>query len=61
MAFLEKSLYADNPVIYTTNQKGMIEFIGTIRKFAPDQVFDIFNKYFRYGYDPVSLQDGFSR
>ena len=25
MAFLEKSLYADNPVINTTNQKGMIE------------------------------------
>ena len=46
MAFLEKSLYADNPVINTTNQKGMIEFIGTIRKFAPDQVFDIFHKYF---------------
>ena len=61
MAFLEKSLYADNPVINTTNQKGMIEFIGTIRKFAPDQVFDIFHKYFRYGYDPIALQDGFSR
>ena len=61
MAFLEKSLYADNPVINTTNQKGMIEFIGTIRKFAPDQVFDIFHKYFRHGYDPIALQDGFSR
>ena len=50
--FLEQSMYADNPVIDNTNQKGMIEFISILRKFAPNEIFDIFHKYYRLGFDP---------
>ena len=59
--FLEQSMYADNPVIDNTNQKGMIEFISILRKFAPNEIFDIFHKYYRLGFDPKALQDAFSR
>lgn len=59
--FLEQAMYAENPVVDTTNQEGMIEFISVLRKFAPDPVFDIFHKYYRLGYNPLFLQDAFSR
>jgi hypothetical protein len=59
--FLEQCLYADNPVIDSTNQKGMVEFISVLRKFAPNPIFDIFHKYYRFGGDPSAIQDAFSR
>lgn len=59
--FLEKSMYADNPVIDITNQDGMIEFISILRKFAPNPVFDIFHKYYRWKFDSSSLCDAFSK
>ena len=59
--FLEQSMYAEKPVIDNTNQEGMIEFISILRKFAPNEIFDIFHKYYRLGYDPKALQDAFSR
>lgn len=59
--FLEQALYADNPVIDSTNQQGMIEFISVLRKFATNPIFDIFHKYYRSGSEPVYLQDAFSR
>lgn len=59
--FLEQAMYADNPVIDTTNQQGMVEFISVLRKFATNPIFDIFHKYYRAGYDPLALQDAFSR
>jgi hypothetical protein len=59
--FLEQAMYAENPVIDTTNQSGMIEFISVLRKFASNPIFDVFHKYYRAGYDPLALQDAFSR
>lgn len=59
--FLEQSMYATSPVIDTTNQAGLIEFISVLRKFAPNPIFDIFHKYYRGEYNPVALQDAFSR
>lgn len=59
--FLEQSLYAENSIIDDTNQKGMIEFISILRKFAPNEIFDIFHKYYRLNYEPTALQDAFSR
>ena len=59
--FIEKSMYADDPVIDITNQQGMIEFISILRKFAPNPVFDIFHKYYRWKFDPNALCDAFSK
>lgn len=59
--FLENSMYAENPVIDSTNQAGMVEFISVLRKFAPNPVFDIIHKYYRSGHDSAALQDAFSR
>lgn len=59
--FLEQSMYAKNPVIDTTNNEGMIEFISILRKFAPNEIFDIFHKYYRLGYSPKPIQDAFSK
>ena len=59
--FLEQSMYANDPVIDNTNNSGMIEFISILRKFAPNEIFDIFHKYYRLGYDPKALQDAFSK
>lgn len=59
--FLEKCMYAENQVINSTDNKGMVEFISVLRKFAPNEIFDIFHKYFRSGEDPKFIQDAFSR
>ena len=59
--FLEKCMYAENQVINSTDNKGMVEFISVLRKFAPNEIFDIFHKYFRSGKDPKIIQDAFSR
>lgn len=59
--FLEKCMYAENPVIDSTDDMGMVEFISVLRKFAPNEIFDIFHKYFRSGEDPKIIQDAFSR
>lgn len=59
--FLEQCLYAENPVVDSTNQQGMIEFISTLRKFAKNPIFDLFHKYYRFGGDPAAIQDAFSR
>lgn len=59
--FLEKCMYTENQVINSTDNKGMVEFISVLRKFAPNEIFDIFHKYFRSGEDPKFIQDAFSR
>jgi hypothetical protein len=59
--FIEKCMYAEQPVINATNDAGMVEFISVLRKFAPNEIFDIFHKYFRSGEDPAIIQDAFSR
>lgn len=59
--FLLKLLYADNPTIITTDESSMEEFVYTLRKFAESNVLDILYKYYREGYDPLPLQDAFSR
>lgn len=59
--FLLKLLYADNPVIATTDNGGMIEFISTLRKFASGPIIDMLYKYYREGNNPLALQDAYSR
>jgi hypothetical protein len=59
--FLLKLLYADKPVIKTTDESGMSEFIHTLRKYANSAIIDVLYKYYREGYDPLVLQDAFSR
>jgi hypothetical protein len=59
--FLLKLLYADNPTITTTDTSSMEEFVYTLRKFAQSNILDLLYKYYREGYDPLQLQDAFSR
>lgn len=61
VSFLLNAVYADHPVINFDNDTGMVEFISALRKYAPNDVFNILHKYYRGGYDPVALQDAFSR
>ena len=59
--FILKLLYADNPVITTTEESGMSEFVHTLRKYVSSDIIDVLYKYYREGYDPMPLQDAFSR
>jgi len=59
--FLMHMIYADNPIIRFNDDAGIVEFINTLRKYAPNEILDIFHKYYREGHDPVALQDAFSR
>lgn len=59
--FILKLVYADNPVIKTTEAGSMEEFVYTLRKFADAPILDTFYKYYREGYNPIPLQDAFSR
>jgi len=59
--FLLKLLYADNPTITTTDNSSMEEFVYTLRKFARSDILDILYKYYRERYDPLAIQDAFSR
>lgn len=59
--FLLKLLYADNPTITTTDNSSMEEFVYTLRKFTSPDILDVLYKYYREGYDPLALQDAFSR
>lgn len=59
--FLMHMIYADNPIIKFNDGAGIVEFINTLRKYAPNEILDTFHKYYREGHDPVALQDAFSR
>lgn len=59
--FLMHMIYADNPIIGFNDNAGIVEFIGTLRKYAPNEILDTFHKYYREGYNPSALQDAFSR
>jgi hypothetical protein len=59
--FILKLVYANNPVIATTETGSMEEFVYALRKFATAPILDVLYKYYREGYDPVPLQDAFSR
>ncbi len=59
--FLLKLLYADTPTITTTENSSMEEFVYTLRKFAQSEILDVLYKYYREGYNPLALQDAFSR
>lgn len=59
--FLLKLVYANNPVITTTATGSMEEFVYALRKFADAPILNVLYKYYREGYDPVPLQDAFSR
>lgn len=59
--FILRLVYADKPVIETTEIGSMEEFVYTLRKFADAPILNVLYKYYREGYDPVPLQDAFSR
>ena len=59
--FLMHMIYADNPIVGFNDNAGIVEFISTLRKYAPNEVLDTFHKYYREGYNPIALQDAFSR
>ena len=59
--FLMHMIYADNPIIRFSDDAGIVEFINTLRKFAPNEILDVFHKYYREGHSPTALQDAFSR
>lgn len=59
--FLMHMIYADNPIIRFSDDAGIVEFINTLRKFAPNEILDVFHKYYREGHNPTALQDAFSR
>jgi len=59
--FVLKLLYANNPTIKSESDGSAEEFIGTVRKFAPNKHLDIFHKYFRYQGDGAVLCDAYSR
>jgi len=59
--FLLHMVYADNPMISLNDSAGIIEFVGTMRKYATNDILDTFHKYYRDGHNQVALQDAFSR
>lgn len=59
--FILKLLYANNPAIAITEEADIVEFIGTLRKFADNNIFNAFHKYYREEHNPNHLQDAFSR
>lgn len=59
--FLLHMVYANDPVISLNNNAGLVEFVGTLRKFANNDILDNFHKYYRTGNNPKLLQDAFSR
>lgn len=59
--FILKLIYADSPVIGTTETGSMEEFVYTLRKFSSAPILNTLYKYYREGYDPIPLQDAFSR
>jgi hypothetical protein len=59
--FILKLLYANNPAIAITEEADIVEFIGTLRKFADNNIFNAFHKYYREEHNPKHLQDAFSR
>lgn len=59
--FILKLIYADKPVIQTTETGSMEEFVYALRKFSDAPILNVLYKYYREGYDPAPLQDAFSR
>jgi hypothetical protein len=59
--FLIKLLYANNPVIKTTDDASMEEFMYTFSKFSSAPVVEKFRRYYYAGHSLLSIQDAFSR
>ena len=59
--FILKLLYANNPMITLTEEADIVEFISLLRKFAHNNVFNAFHKYYREEHNSQHLQDAFSR
>lgn len=59
--FVLKLLYANEPIIKSNDHGDMVEFVGTLRKFAPNSLLDTFHKFFRHGGDVTVLSDAYSR
>lgn len=59
--FVLKLLYANEPIIKSNDHGDMVEFVGTLRKFAPNSLLDTFHKFFRHGGDVAVLSDAYSR
>lgn len=59
--FVLKLIYANKPTLRADPVGSVEEFIGTVRKFAPNDTFNVFHKYFRYQGDAAVLCDAYSR
>jgi hypothetical protein len=59
--FLLNLVYANDPIIELNNDVDLVEFVGTLRKYASNDMLDVFHKYYRNNHDPKALQDAFSR
>lgn len=59
--FILRLHYSNSPVVEITQSGDKITFISKLRHFVKDQVLDYFHKFYRQGYNPVPLQDAFSR
>lgn len=59
--FLLKLLYSETPILNHSNAAGMVYAISQLRKYAKNDIFDAFHKYYRYKFNPTHLADAFSR
>lgn len=59
--FILKLLYANNPMIKSTDEADIVEFVSLLRKFTHNNIFTVFHKYYREDHNAKHLQDAFSR
>ena len=59
--FLLRLHYTDSPVIQINQGGDKVAFVSKLRHFVNDEILNYFHKFYRHGYNPVPLQDAFSR
>lgn len=59
--FILKLLYANNPMIKSTDEADILEFVSLLKKFTHNNIFKVFHKYYREDHNAKHLQDAFSR
>ena len=59
--FFLSMMYAKDDMINLSLDFNIAEFLYYLRKQTSNEIFDIFDKYYRNNYNPIFLQDAFSR
>jgi hypothetical protein len=59
--FFLSMMYAKDDMINLSLDFNIAEFLHYLRKQTSNEIFDIFDKYYRNNYNPIFLQDAFSR